>query len=242
MEHSGERPDGVGPERGTRDRGAERPLVPLVARDDRVPEPADPFAPTFLCGSERPVTAPEEAVVAAVPGCSVVLSSRVPGTLSWLDAWRAPTRCTATVTGERVVFGCRPYRDRPGHPQAGKVLGGHLGFRSISRVGIWVASDQGDSHLLFYGSDRWRQWRLAIGSPDLTREGSPLAEEIAVAVARRHLALGTADADQVGQLLACADGVRLRPAPGHGITVTLPGELRMPVPGGPPSPHRPPHT
>jgi hypothetical protein len=209
----------------------ERPLVPLVARDDAVPEPADAFAPTFLPGTERPVTAADEFVFASVSGCAVVLSSRMPATLSWLDAWRAPVRCTVTVTASRVVFGCRPYGDQPGHPHAGKVLGGHLRYDSVGRVGIWISPGTGDSHLLFYGTDQWRQWRLAVGSGQLTQEGPQLAEEIAVAVARRHLALGLADADAAGQLLACADGVRLRPAPGHGVTVTLPGELPMPAPG-----------
>jgi hypothetical protein len=231
MSQSGAQPVGDDDPTPIRALRVERPLVPLVARDDAVPEPADAFAPTFLPGSERPVTAADEFMFATVAGCAVVLSSRMPGTLSWLDAWRAPVRCTVSVTGTRVVFGCRPYRERPSHPQAGKVLGGHLRYDSVGRVGIWIAPGSGDSHLLFYGSDRWRQWRVAIGSPQLTREGPQLVEEIAVAVARRHLALGAADPDAAGQLLACADGVRLRPAPGHGVTVTLPGELPMPAPG-----------
>jgi len=37
----------------------------------------------------------------------------------------------------------------------------------------------------------------------------------------------------VGQLSACAEGVRLRPAPGHGVTVPLPGEVPMPGSGQP---------
>lgn len=205
--------------------GWPEPRVPLVLRDDAVMEPLDGYAPSFLPGTEQPICATDEFVRAAVPGCSVILSSRPPGALTWLDAWRSPVRCTATVTATRVVFGCRPYRDQPDHPQAGKVLGGQLRYESVSRVGIWVAPGRDDSHLLLYGRDQRRQWRLAIGSPDLTQEGPQLAEEIAVAVARRHLALGQPDPEVASQLWACADGIRLRPARGHGMTVTLPGEF-----------------
>lgn len=240
MGQAGMRPEGAGAAGGDQpepqrarvpfDPNRAVPLVPLVARDDDVAEPLDGFAPSFHRGGERPVTAPDEVTFAAVPGSAVILSSRVPGTLSWLDAWRAPARCTATVTAGRVVFGCRPYRGNPGHPQAAKILGGQLRYESVSRVGIWIAPGDGDSHLLIYARDQWRQWRLAIGTPDLTQEGPQLAEEIAVAVARAHLAMGQPEADVAGQLWACADGVRLRPARGHGVTVTLPGERPMPVP------------
>jgi hypothetical protein len=203
------------------------PRVPLVLRDDACPEPLDAHTPTFLRGSEHPLTRPDEYVFAAVPGCSVVLSSCPPGTQSWLDAWRSPVRCTATVTAERVVFGCRLFRDRPGHPQAGKVIGGQLDFSAITKVGIWISPGDGDSHLLIHARDAARQWRVTIGSSDLTVEGSALAEEVAVAVARRHLAVGQPDSEAASQLWACADGIRLRPARGHGVTVTLPGALPM---------------
>jgi hypothetical protein len=201
--------------------------VPLALRDDTCLEPLDGYAPSFLRGSEHPLTRPDEYVFAAIPGCGVVLSSCLPGTQAWLDAWRSPARCTATVTAERVVFGCRLFRDRPGHPQAGKVLGGQLNFSAITRVGIWIAPGGGDSHLLLHARTRTRQWRLAIGSSDLTTEGSALAEEIAIAVARRHLVVGRPDAHAAAQLWACADGIRLRPPRGHGVTVNLPGEIPM---------------
>lgn len=235
VDTAGQRPDGGGAsERGlpARSWGGRRLRVPVVMRDDRLPEPVDGYAPNFRPGSERPVTGVDEVCFATVPGAWVVLSCRVPGTLSWLDAWRSPVRCTATVTDGRVVFGCRLYREQPGHPHGGKVLGGQLRYETVNRVGIWISPGSGDSHLLLYASDEWRQWRLAIGTPDLTREGSALAEEIAVAVARRHLAIGQPDPDVAGQLWACVDGVRLRPTRGHGVTVTLPGELPMAVPGG----------
>ena len=230
MEHAGMRSEG-GDRLGRPEWSSLQPPIPLVVRDDAVPEPLDEYAPSFLRGTERPVRLAGEDTFAAVPGCSVILSSRVAGTLSWLDAWRSPARCTITVSCARVVFAVRPYRDQPGHPQAGKVIGGGLGYPAVNRVGIWIAPGDGDSHLLVYGRDEQRQWRLAIGSPDLTQEGPQLAEELAAAVACRRLAMRLLEHDVVGQLSACAEGVRLRPAPGHGVTVTLPGEVPMPGAG-----------
>lgn len=197
--------------------------VPLVIRDDEVPEPLDLLYPTFVRNSERPIPELNETLFASVPGSLVTLSSRVPGIATWLEVWRSPGPCTATVTDRRLVVGCRLIQPnlRPG--RGPKCLGGQLRYESVSHVGIWIASGDGPSHLFLHASDHDREWRLAISTADLTAEGPELAEEVAVAVARQHLAVGQPAPEIAEQLWACAAGVRLRPGPGHAATVTLPG-------------------
>ena len=197
--------------------------VPLVLRDDAVPEPSGPRYPSFVPATELPQRVPGESLIASVPHATVTLSTRC-GQAPWLEVWRSGGGATVTLTDQRVTVGARVFRGLRAHQQATKITGLHLWYDRIVDVGLWIAQGDGPSHLILTAVEDERDWRLAVGTPDLTVEGPELAEEVVVAIARRHLVHREGDEPQVtSELRACAAGVRMRPGPGRGATVRLPG-------------------
>jgi hypothetical protein len=211
--------------------------IPLVVRDDAVAERSDWHFPTFLPGTEQPCLEPGEELLATVPNCGIELGNRATDEAPWSLTWGAPTAGTAIFTDRRLVVGCRPYPRaaaradtdpaaavRPPHPQAGKCLGAHLRYEWVAYITIQLAAAARPSDLVVVSRSCAGQWRLMVSSPDLTGEGAPLAEAVAVAAARRQLGNPAArDPVVAAELRAQTQGVRLRPAPGTAATAWLPG-------------------